>query len=125
MAMKMSGAMRISFRARLLAVALLAGAPPPAAALEIHEEFIARLHWPAHANGDNIAALPAVQLALRRFDESGDIRVVIRYPGGDSGRRWAGELRGWLVTLGVPAAYLELQPGSGVAGRLVVSILKR
>ena len=107
----------------LLGVLLLAGTP--ALAIDIHEQILTRAQWPQHANGYNVAALPAVNQTLRRFEENGKINIVIYYPGGDPGQQWARELYNWLVSFGVPTRYLELQPGSGAADRLVVSIIDR
>lgn len=104
---------------------MLAGAPTAVAAFDLHEHILPRAQWPQHANGRNVAALPAVAEALRRFEENGKMAVVIRYPGGDPGRQWARELHDWLVGLGVPGRYLELQPGAGAEDRLIVSIIER
>ena len=112
----------------LLAGLLLTGLLVPridAVAGDIYEHILTRPQWPQHANGHNIAALPAVTEALRRFKENGKITIVIRYPGGDPGRQWADELYGWLVSFGIPTRYLELEPGSGGADRLVVGVIDR
>ncbi len=110
--------------ARLLAVALLLSAAP-ATGMDIHEQIVTRAQWPQHANGHNIAALPAIRQTLRRFAENDNITIIIRHPGGDPGRQWARELHDWLVSFGVPTRYLELQPGSGGVERLVVSVIER
>ena len=107
-----------------LLLSLLLGGTP-AAAGEIYEHILTRPQWPQHANGHNILALPAVEQALRRFEENGKITIAIRYPGGDFGRQWADELYDWLVSFGVPTRHLELHPGSGAADRLVVSVIDR
>ena len=110
-------------RAGLLTLALLTGTP--ATALDIHEQIITRAEWPQHTNGDNVAALPAVQLALTHFKENNRTTLIIRHPGGDPGQHWAHELHNWLVSFGVPTHYLKLQPGSGAADRLVVNVVER
>ncbi len=109
---------------RVLAVALLLSAAP-ATALDIHERMVTRAQWPQHANGLNIAALPAIRKTLRRFAENDNITIVIHHPGGDPGRQWARELHDWLVSFGVPIRYLELQLGSGGVDQLVVSVIER
>lgn len=113
-----------SVRAGLLAGLLFLGGTP-ATAFEVHDSVLTRAEWPRQMNGANVLALPVVAQVLRRFSEDGGVVLVIRYPGGDSGRRWAGELRGWLVGFGVPTRYIELQPGSGGFDRLVVSVIER
>ncbi len=96
-----------------------------AAAGSLYEHMLTRAQWPAHANGQNIIALPAVAQALRRFVENDKTTIVIQYPGGDPGRMWADELYNWLISFGIPIRYLELQPGSGAVDRLVVSVISR
>ncbi len=107
----------------LLIGLLLAGAP--ASGGDIHDYIVTRAEWPQHANGQNISALPVVNETLRSFEENGKVTIVIRYPGGDPGHQWANELYGWLVSLGIPTRYIELQPGSGATDRLVVSVIDR
>lgn len=114
---------RTARAALLLGGLLLAGAP--AGGGSIYEHILTRPQWPQHANGENVSALPAVRQVLRRFEENGKITIVIRYPGGDPGRQWADQLYGWLVSLGIPTRYLELEPSSGAADRLVVSVIDR
>ena len=107
----------------LLVGLLLTGTP--ATGGDIYNHIVTRSQWPQHANGQNIPALPAVKEALRRFEENGKVTIVILYPGGDPGRQWANQLYGWLVSLGIPTRYIELQPGSGATDRLVVSVINR
>ena len=107
----------------LLVGLLLIGTP--ATGGDIYNHIVTRSQWPQHANGQNIPALPAVKEALRRFEENGKVTIVILYPGGDPGRQWANQLYGWLVSLGIPTRYIELQPGSGATDRLVVSVINR
>ena len=80
---------------------------------------------PRNVNGSTVSALPAVVNTLSRFEESGKITIVIRYPGGDPGRQWAQEIYDWLVSFGVPTRYLELEPGSGAADRVVLATIDR
>ena len=95
------------------------------ASADVYEHLITRAQWPAYASGHSVSRLPAVVEALRRFDEGGAARIVVRYPGGVGGRDWGEELVGFLVSFGVPAGYLELQLGSGAGDRLVVEVVDR
>lgn len=97
----------------------------PAHALEFYEHELPRAAWPRSPTGDAVLRLPAVRNTLSTFKENGRIHIVIRYPGGDAGKQWADELRGWLVSFGVPLQYLELAPGAGGAARLVVEVADR
>ena len=39
-------------------------------------------------------------------------RIELRYPGGEEGELWVGELMDWLISLGIPSKYLVAVPGS-------------
>ncbi len=94
-------------------------------AFEVYEQILPRAQWPAHASGQNVLTLAAVRETLRRFVEDEKIAVIIRYPGGDPGQIWARQLRGWLVSFGVPGGYIEVQPGAGGADQLELVVLDR
>lgn len=81
--------------------------------------------WPEYENGANVSALPQVSRTLRLFDEHDKVSIEIRYPGGDQGRSLAESLFKWFITLGIPAQYMELVPGSGSADSLVISLIDR
>ena len=93
-------------------------------AIEYSELVITRAEWPEYANGANIAALPQVRQVLARFDESGRYRVVVRYPGGESGADWAEQLVHWFVAHGIPGDFLQRELGSGDPDRLLLLLIK-
>lgn len=49
--------------------------------------------------------------------------IEIRYPGGDEGGLWAGELADWLVALGIPSNRIQLTPGNARADRIDLLIV--
>lgn len=53
----------------------------------------------------------------------GKATIEIRYPGGDEGSLWAGELADWLVALGIPSNRIQLMPGSARADRIDLLIV--
>lgn len=53
----------------------------------------------------------------------GKATIEIRYPGGDEGSLWAGELADWLVALGIPSNRIQLTPGSARADRIDLVIV--
>jgi hypothetical protein len=68
--------------------------------------------WSRPRNGSAIVELPALNAVMREFDRQPESEIVIRYPGGEEGVIWVQELRSWMISLGVPAGRIVLQPGS-------------
>jgi len=66
----------------------------------------------------SMAPLPAV---VRAWSRQTGAELVVAYPGGEAGELWAGELRGWLVALGVPANAIVTIPG-GEPGALRLEV---
>jgi hypothetical protein len=66
-----------------------------------------------------------VRSAVSYWDKGVDALMVIRYPGEDSGELWAAELRDWLISLGVPADYIKLVPGSQEADEIALVVGNR
>lgn len=110
-------------KALLLGVLLLTSMP--LVAIERHEMHITRAQWPTHVNGNSVLTLPAIEQTLRLFAENGKFNIIIRYPGGDAGRRWATELHHWLISFGVPTKYLETELGSAAADQLDIHGIDR
>lgn len=67
--------------------------------------------WARPRTGEMVAGLPEVRSAVQAWLAAEDARLVIVYPGGESGQLWASEMRGWLVALGVEPDQLETHPG--------------
>ncbi len=93
-------------------------------AIEYSELTIARDQWPQPANSMNIAALPQVRQVIEQFDESGRYRLVVRYPGGESGAKWAEQLVHCLVAYGIPGKFLGRELGSSDPDRLLLLMIK-
>ena len=68
--------------------------------------------WATPRSGEVVLAEPALRAAVDTlmFREESS-RLVIRHPGGETGQLWAEELRGWLVSLGIPTARIQTEPG--------------
>ncbi len=68
--------------------------------------------WAVPRSGETVLAEPTLRAAVDTLMSRGeDSRLVIRYPGGETGQLWAQELRGWLVALGVASARIVTEPG--------------
>ena len=82
-----------------------------AVAIETGHE-LTREQWSVARNPESIVAMPGLSRAMQDFQATPNPRLRIHYPGGNEGNLWAAELRGWLVTLGVPSTDLEMLVGS-------------
>ncbi len=89
-------------------------------ALELTEQVITREEWPLHPNSIEIGTLSQVREILAGFDEKMGFHIVVRYPGGLEGSRWADELLAWFVSHGVPSAYLRKEPGTEMPDTLLL-----
>lgn len=81
--------------------------------------------WARPRSGAVIPELSPIRSAVRYWGRGADALVVIRYPGEDSGELWAAELRDWLITLGIPADYIKLVPGSQEADEISLIVGNR
>ncbi len=68
--------------------------------------------WARPRQGEALVAYPSLRAAVTALDATPDAMLQIRYPGGEEGSLWAGELRDWLIALGVPASRIQVQPGT-------------
>lgn len=85
-------------------------------------EYIARDEWPDIQRGIQVTQYPKLAAIVNRFDRTPGSGIVILYPGGEAGHRWATEIRDWFVALGVPSGSIALRPGSGVPGSLALDV---
>ncbi len=108
-----------------LGIALNLFAAQPAFAISEHTEVLKDDQWPEYVNGTNMIALPQISEILKRFREDEKISIEIRYPGGDLGKQQAESLSNWFVTFGIPQNYIELLPGAGGLGQLVINLIDR
>lgn len=68
--------------------------------------------WSVSRTAESILSMPALSRAIQDYQAMPNAKLLIRYPGGDRGNRWAQELQNWLISLGVPSIDLEMIPGS-------------
>lgn len=78
--------------------------------------------WARPRNAAYIIALAPVKNAVSQWLEEPDKRIIIRYPGGETGLLWAAELKDWLVALGIPSQHIEQGPGSPKPDQLIISV---
>ena len=104
--------------ARYAALCLVLCAAPVGAQYALDYET-----WARPRSAAAVLAMPAVERLMRDWLRAAPgSRVEIRYPGGAEGSLWAGELRDWLVALGLPAARIDTVSGSRRGGQLELAI---
>ena len=81
--------------------------------------------WARPRAGAVIPQLAAVRAAVSYWGKGGDKAMIIRYPGEDTGERWAAELRDWLISLGVPSDYILLSSGTQAADEIKLEVGNR
>ena len=80
--------------------------------------------WARPRSGETIVEFQALRdMAAIWTAGDGQATVEIRYPGGDEGSLWAGELADWLVALGIPSNRIQLTPGNARADRIDLLIV--
>ena len=78
--------------------------------------------WARPRSGEVVADMAPVREAVQAWLAEEDARLIVRYPGGESGQLWASELRGWLVALGLEPDRVELYPGAATEGTLELAV---
>lgn len=67
--------------------------------------------WSRPRSGHELMLMEPIQQAVADWRAAPGSRMIINYPGGESGTLWAEEVRDWLVALGLPSANIDLQAG--------------
>ncbi len=81
--------------------------------------------WARPRSGAVIPQLGAIRAAVSYWGKGTGKVLLIRYPGEDSGELWAAELRDWLISLGVPSAYILLLSGTQAADEIKLEVGNR
>jgi len=79
--------------------------------------------WAVPRSAEVVRDHPGVRAAVAALQRDPERRLVVRYPGGETGQLWAQELRAWLVALAIPSARIELQLGGSGDDQLVLTVL--
>jgi hypothetical protein len=80
--------------------------------------------WELARNGEQLLQVPVLNKVVNTWLLKEGYRIELRYPGGEEGELWVGELIDWLISLGIPSKYLVAVPGSGEADIIVFKIIK-
>lgn len=68
--------------------------------------------WDISRHGEVLLNVSELSTIVKRWMENTQQKIELRYPGGEEGELWVEELKGWLVSLGVPSNVILLSPGS-------------
>ncbi|MEF8792260.1 hypothetical protein [Thiohalorhabdus sp.] len=100
--------------------ALLLVAVPAQAA--VSKEEVAASEWKAPASVEEAAARPALHRTLAAYLRKPGRWVRLAHAGGAAGSAWAQDMRSWLITLGIPADRIQIDPGLTDSGRLTLAV---
>lgn len=87
--------------------------------LKLHAE-----QWELARHGEHLLQMPVLNKVVNEWLLKEGYRIELRYPGGEEGELWVGELMDWLISLGVPSKYFVAVPGSGEADIIIFKIIK-
>lgn len=80
--------------------------------------------WELTRNGERMLQIPVLNEVVNKWILKDGYRIELRYPGGEEGELWVGELMDWLISLGIPSKYLVAVPGSGEADIIIFKIIQ-
>jgi len=92
--------------------------------IEAKVEILTQAQWNVPRSAITIVNMPPLQNTIRRYQAVKGSKIRIQYAGGDEGTLWVYELRGWFVSLGIPASHIELLPGASDPQKLELSVIK-
>lgn len=79
--------------------------------------------WARPRHGEWLATHPPLVAAIDKLQKTPHSILQLRYPGGDEGSLWVGELQAWLVALGLESERIETLPGSSVEGAIQLEVV--
>jgi len=80
--------------------------------------------WEMSRSGDALVRIPVINKVVNQWSLEPNQRIELHYPGGEEGDLWVGELRDWMVSLGIPSKYIIVVPGSGVEDVIKLHVVK-
>lgn len=80
--------------------------------------------WDLARHGERLIQIPALKTVVNTWSSKKGHIIELRYPGGEEGELWVGELMDWLISLGIPSHNLVSVPGSGEADVIKFQLIK-
>lgn len=68
--------------------------------------------WDVPRYGEALLRIPELQDIVKQWMVQPQKTIHLRYPGGEAGELWVGELKDWLVSLGVASKSIQISAGS-------------
>jgi hypothetical protein len=78
--------------------------------------------WASPRSGETVRDHPVLREAVDALLRDPGSRLVIRYPGGETGQLWVQELRAWLVALAIPSDRIDILLGGSGGDQLLLSV---
>ena len=88
------------------------------------ENVLLAEQWETSRSGDALVSVPVINKVVKQWSLKSDQKIELHYPGGEEGELWVGELRDWLVSLGIPSKNISVVPGSGVEDVIRLLVVK-
>ena len=107
-----------------LVVAIMLNLPLIAIANVDAENSLLAEQWELSRSGDALRNIPVINRVINQWLLKPDQRIELHYPGGEEGELWVGELRDWLVSLGVPSKSISVIPGSGAEDVIKLHVVR-
>jgi len=100
---------------------LLCSAPAFAGPVTLNAE-----DWARPRSGEALARMTALAETMGAFEREMEKGViVISHSADEAGQLWAGDLRSWLIALGVSSARIKLESRVDVQGVLILDVIAR
>lgn len=80
--------------------------------------------WELTRSGESLLSSPVLNAVINAWLLDKQKKIEIQYPGGEEGEFWVQELADWLVSLGIPSAYMVITPGSGAGDVIRFNLTK-
>ena len=80
--------------------------------------------WDVSRHGERLIKIPELATIINHWSDNPDLKIELRYPGGEEGDLWVEEFIGWLVSLGVPSSEIQKVPGSDAEDIINISLIK-
>jgi hypothetical protein len=79
--------------------------------------------WASPRTAQSVSKMESVKHAVQSWQNDTQSKISILYPGGEEGVLWSNELKGWMISLGVPEQSMQVRSGSGVVDQIEISII--